>query len=313
MSKNLFVPTIASLLALIIVSCGTGSTSVDTAAPAANLSERLSSCTTGFTHPSNTEPALDVAEQVEQWLDVESIASFDDVELDEGFRYILEAGDEGTYHVLANNQAMSAAALLLGERGTVQVGIRPVTSTIWSENDTPDGGVYGVSIAVATTSSGESLFLGECAHETLFTPLSDQLGADAAQRALAAAPGRVRADLARSFGVEVGRLNEPERPIGPPVETGPPEGIIGSGRPGDLLLNPQSVDPSVLEELQSALLVLDARAELSGLICPRSLPGWSDCIPAGALGDGHVVGWDIYIDRSRVLQIWLVETNGQVH
>lgn len=147
-----------------------------------------------------------------------------------------------------------------------------------------------VATALIATRSGAVFFPGNCVDIGFRQPLFEQLGPDA-EEVLAGLPLIPRGEVREYLG-----LVEPE-----PVE-------------GEVILNPDSVDESVLEPLTYVgftLTTTDVVADGMLAIATRVEAGWNDGVMTDRAST-HGTSLNAYLDESGVLEFWLLDYDGNV-
>lgn len=150
-----------------------------------------------------------------------------------------------------------------------------------------------VEYVLIETARGEVFFAGECVDELLRIPLEDELAPDS-DAVLAGLPLVAPGEAEEYLGIEEVVPEEPG--------------------PDRRILNPDSVDASVLEPLTLVGMHLTTNGAIGDgtfTICTRIPDGWNECVMAD---DQSVEGWNFnaYVDDSRKLEFWLLNGDADV-
>lgn len=165
---------------------------------------------------------------------------------------------------------------------------------VWLAMADPEYWVPGtVEYVLIETAGGEVFFAGECVDELLRIPLENELSPDS-NTLLAGLPLVPPGEVTKYLGIEEVTPEEPG--------------------PDRRILNPDSVDASVLEPLTLIGMQLTTNGAIGDgtfTICTRIPVGWNECVSAN---DQSVEGWNLnaYIDDSGKLEFWLLNGDADV-
>lgn len=165
---------------------------------------------------------------------------------------------------------------------------------VWLAMADPEYWVPGtIDYVLIETAAGEVFFPGECLDEVLRIPLENELAPDS-NAVLAGLPLVAPGEVKEYLGIEEVTPEEPG--------------------PDRRILNPDSVDASVLEPLTLIGMHLTTNGAIGDgtfTICTRIPDGWNECVMAD---DQSVEGWNFnaYIDDSEKLEFWLLNADADV-